>query len=63
MVAENNTVILSNPWAVLSPAIAMALLVLGVTLMADAMADVLAGVRVEDRKGRWRRRFRGEAIA
>ncbi|MCW2529855.1 MAG: binding-protein-dependent transport system inner rane component [Pseudonocardiales bacterium] len=43
MVAENSSVILSNPWAVLSPAIAMSAVVLAVTLMADAMADVLAG--------------------
>ncbi len=47
MVAENSPVILSNPWAVLSPAIAMSLLVLAVTLVADAMADVLAGVHLE----------------
>jgi ABC-type dipeptide/oligopeptide/nickel transport system permease subunit len=40
-------VILSNPWAVLSPAIAMSLVVLSVTLVADAMADVLAGVHLD----------------
>jgi peptide/nickel transport system permease protein len=47
MVAENSPVILSNPWAVLSPAIAMSLLVLSVTLVADALADVLAGVHLD----------------
>jgi peptide/nickel transport system permease protein len=47
MVAENSPVILSNPWAVLSPAIAMSLVVLSVTLVADAMADVLAGVHLD----------------
>jgi peptide/nickel transport system permease protein len=47
MVAENSPVILSNPWAVLSPAIAMSLVVLAVTLVADAMADVLAGVHLD----------------
>jgi peptide/nickel transport system permease protein len=54
MVAENDSVILANPWAVLSPAIAMALLVLAVTLMADALADVVAGGRAERRPRRAR---------
>lgn len=43
MVAENGPVVLSNPWAVLSPAIAMSVVVLAVTLMADSLADVMAG--------------------
>jgi peptide/nickel transport system permease protein len=52
MVAENSPVILSNPWAVLSPAIAMSAVVLAVTLIADSMADVLAGVDTGGRAGR-----------
>ena len=44
MVQENQTGLISAPWSVMLPIIAIAVLAIGVNLVTDALAQAAAGI-------------------